>query len=332
MGVIGTYCQLCGLPTQHDHYVRQAGSRMMKIYRQSHPDGHHFEPDEDPFVFGPQHDWLKVTVGLPREASDGPVIHGTVSDGDLVKDDGTPGAFVAEGAEDRYAFHRVCWEALGSPEDLTGVTPSAGTFDWAIVEPFQQQLFELQVLRDQGKGWMLVDPAHEPRTRARIDRMAARARLPVPEAKPTNVAAVLAADRDWSAAMRGSDQHRVAFTYQYRRAARPELDRAGYPALLWVMKEYDQVKGPPLGEQLGPFDDFARALKTSVEKDAAAILVLVITGMGQAQYLVYAKDEAATRARIDALPGRDSPLPLDYDNEPDPDWAVYFDEMWPERG
>lgn len=305
---------------------------MMKIYRQGEPEGHLFEPDEDPFVFGPQHDWLKPTVGVPRSAEEGPVIHGTVSDGDLVQDDGSTGAFVAEGNEDRYALHRVCWEALGSPDDLAGITPSSGTFDWALVEPFQQQLFEFQVLRDQGKGYMLVDPALEPRTRARIDRMAARARTPVMDAAPGAIRTVLSQDRDWVGAMRdGGDVHRVGFTYQYRRAVQPALERTGYPALLWVMKEYDQLEGPPIGDHLAPFDDFARALKASVEKDGAAILVLVITGLGQAQYLVYAKDETSTRARIDALPGRDIPLPLDYDNELDPTWSVYFEQMWPER-
>ena len=305
---------------------------MMKIYRQSSPGGgHEFSPDEDRFVFGPEHEWLKTTVGVPREASEGPVIHGTVSDGDLVPYDGGNGAFVGEGSEDRYAFHRACWDVLGSPEDLSLVTPSAGIFDWALIEPLQQQLFELQVLRDQGKGHMLADPAHEPRTRARIERMAARARLATPAGTATDVPAVLARDRDWSGAMRGGAETRVGFTYQYRRAARPTLERASYPALLWVMKAYAQDEAPPLGAQLEPFDDFARELKATVEQDDAAIVVLVITGMGQAQYLVYAKDEAATRARIDALPGRDTPLPLDYDNEPDPEWAVYFEQMWPER-
>lgn len=332
MGVMGTYCRLCGLPTQHDHYVLTPGTAVMKIYRQSSPGGgHDFSPEDDRFVFGPEHEWLKATVAVPREAIEGPVLHGSVSDGELVQEDGSAGAFVAEGNEDRYAFHRTCWEALGRPADLSQVTPSAGTFDWALVEPFQQQLFELQVLRDQGKAHMLADPAHEPRTRARIDCMAARARLPAPDAAPGDVAAVLARDRDWSGAMRGGADTRVGFTYQYWRAAQPSLERSAYPALLWVMKAYDQVEGPPLGAQLEPFDGFARALKAAVEQHDAAILVLVITGLGQAQYLVYARDEAATRARIDALPGRDTPLPLDYDNEADPVWAVYFEQMWPER-
>jgi hypothetical protein len=43
--------------------------------------------------------------------------------------------------------------------------------------------------------------------------------------------------------------------------------------------------------------------------------------------VIYARDELATRARIEALEGLNEPFPSEFDDERDPEWAVYLDQV-----
>lgn len=157
MGVIGTFCQACGLPTQHDHYVPSASGPGLKIYRGSEPDGgHRWESTERPFVFGPTHEWLKAAVVVRNEG----VQHGTVEDGVLTVTDGES-VFVGEGADDGLTFHAACWELSGRRARRT-----EGTFRWSFVHAYQQQLFEVRALQDEGLGWMLEDPSQSTQSRS----------------------------------------------------------------------------------------------------------------------------------------------------------------------
>lgn len=152
MGVFSTYCQICGLPVQHDHYVPEEDSPYLLIWR---GDG---DDEEAPaFMFGPEHAWLRRAVGLRLSVSDAPVvIEGLVHDG--VFEGSGSDDFVMDGIDDRAALHRFCWEVAGEPdswEPLSYLEPPAE--QWL----YRQQLFEFVAFAADGFGWMLVDPAVE---------------------------------------------------------------------------------------------------------------------------------------------------------------------------
>src|SRR3954454_13958646 len=69
VGVLSTYCQVCGLPVQHDHYVPQPDSRYLRIWRGDGDDG-----CEPAFAFGPEHGWLRRAVGLRLAPADADVV------------------------------------------------------------------------------------------------------------------------------------------------------------------------------------------------------------------------------------------------------------------
>lgn len=149
MAVIGTYCEICGLPVQLDHYV-PAPDGGWWIWRD---DG---SADCDPVIaFGADHAWLSRAVALPwDETLPEPVVEGAVHDGCLETTDGDEiGVF--PDIDDRGAAHYTCWQLAGRPntwQALKDVPPSKN------VEKYQQQLFDFQACVDDGQSWMLADP------------------------------------------------------------------------------------------------------------------------------------------------------------------------------
>ena len=175
MAVFATYCSLCALPLQHDHYVR-AGDPMLKIYRGAAPDGGHlWEAHEHPFPFGPEHAWLKDAVGLRLFGEVPEFIRGPLQDGALVDVQTGREHFVGEGDEEYRMLHAACWERSGRPPQADAQPRSTGRHGYALLASYQEQLFEFQELVDEGKGWALVDPSlgNEAglRSRARIDAL-----------------------------------------------------------------------------------------------------------------------------------------------------------------
>jgi hypothetical protein len=166
MGVFGTYCQLCGLPVQHDHYVGQPDG-MLRIYRGSSAGGgHEWTPGDDVFAFTDGHAWLRDAVALPFDA--GEILRGSVEDGVLVDAKSGTDAFVGDGMDDAAAFHAFCWELMGAPPIADDAFAGAETPGVAQVAPYQQQLFEFQRFRDDGHGELLNDPRSSAASRARI--------------------------------------------------------------------------------------------------------------------------------------------------------------------
>nr|BFE60032.1 hypothetical protein GCM10020063_045580 [Dactylosporangium thailandense] len=150
MGVMSTYCQICGLPVQQDHYVPAPGGGSFRIWR---GDG---DDEGGPAVaFGPEHGWLRDAVGLRLRAGDGDVvIEGAVHDG-VFEDSGSDG-FVGDGLDDRAALHRACWDLAGRPDTFEPLAD----LEWPEAEErYRQQLFEFAGFVADGHGWMLVDPA-----------------------------------------------------------------------------------------------------------------------------------------------------------------------------
>lgn len=174
MGVMGTFCQVCGVAAQHDHYVPQPGG-MLGIYRGG-PGPSRFSPL---VAFGAEHAWLERAAALAIDESQSPpVVFGRCSDGGLEGPDGGPltDDFVGDGLDDRAVLHEACWRLAGEPtcwDILAVVLRPHG------LERYQEQLFEFAALVDDGEGWKLVDPDLDTpdgrRNRARILGLLGRA-------------------------------------------------------------------------------------------------------------------------------------------------------------
>ena len=156
MAVMGTYCGICGLPVQLDHYVDNPAGGLW-VWREG---AGYCEPV---IAFGPGHAWLSRAVALcSDETLPTMPMAGTVHDGYLylggaARDDGgyRAGVGVFPGIDDWSAAHRACWQLAGQPgnwQPLAGVPAPAG------LEEYQEQLFDFQALIDDGHEWMLADP------------------------------------------------------------------------------------------------------------------------------------------------------------------------------
>ncbi|MEQ1508412.1 MAG: hypothetical protein ABMB14_39645, partial [Myxococcota bacterium] len=154
MGVLGTNCQICGLPVQHDHYVPTDGW-MLGIWR-----GPGTTHCASAVAFGPEHDWLLDAVALRLgDRGEPAVVEGRVQDGVIRGLDGgsLPDGFVCDGVDERAAVHRACWRIAGAPASWAALAPRvvAGADDVDLA-PYCGQLFELAALVEDGHGWMLV--------------------------------------------------------------------------------------------------------------------------------------------------------------------------------
>ena len=331
MAVFATFCQICSLPVNHDHYVRSPGSEFMKIYRRAQPAA--WGSEERVFAFTPEHAWLADCVGVSTRASG--VLRGGVTDGELVDSRTQAKGFLADGVEDYLALHGRCWTMMGEPQRFEDCAIVRGQHGLALIGPYQQQLFEFQRLCDSGKAWMLADPigadAAAVRNRHRIERAVSIARRPRPDGTGISVASLLAADDDWTYTMSGSGFDDLRQVTRYRRHVKPGLDVTGYPHFVCVIKEYETPNALPKGSALDVLESFEVALKDALETDAAAILVSVEMSLRQAQYTLYARDANEVRSRVGRLPDHDRPLPFEYETALDPDWKTYFTEIWPER-
>lgn len=155
MGVLSTYCQICGLPVQQDHYVPAEGGGYFHIWR---GDGH----DEcAPIIdFGPDHAWLRDAVGLRYDESSllMATVSGLVHDGDLESPAGPLfGADLMDGeGDERVALHAACWELAGRPSSWEALGHDRGLP--VEHEVYRQQLFDFAGFVSDGFGWALVDP------------------------------------------------------------------------------------------------------------------------------------------------------------------------------
>lgn len=158
MAVFATYCQICGLPVQQDHYVPAEGGGHFHIWRGDGDDAC------DPIIaFGPDHAWLRDALGLRIDggALMMPTVSGLVHDGDLENPAGRLfGADLGEGdGEERMAVHAACWRLAGEP---TSWGPLSHLLDLPKDEDrYRRQLFDFEPFVADGHGWMLVDPESE---------------------------------------------------------------------------------------------------------------------------------------------------------------------------
>lgn len=172
MAVFATYCQICGLPVQQDHYVPGERVRYFHIWR-----GDGDDACEPIIAFGPDHAWLRDALGLRihGDALMMPTVSGLVHDGDLESPAGPLfGANLLDGeGDDRMALHAACWRLAGEP---TSWEPLAHLRELPKdEESYRQQLFDFEPFVADGHGWMLVNPESEDpdgvRNRRRINAL-----------------------------------------------------------------------------------------------------------------------------------------------------------------
>lgn len=318
MGVHATYCQLCGLPAQHDHYVPEAGGGMLKIYRGESPGGGHTWADgETPFPFAAEHAWLRDAVALCVRPER--VLRGTLTDGVLTQAGGAR-EYVGDGADDALVFHHACWARVGRPQAWGEARTARGTHGFAQVEPYHGQLFEFAELASDGKAWMLEDPATSPRSAGRLDALGAAARGGRRE-RPATVEALLREDSDWRAVTARDAAHVRQAIVRYRARA-SEVDHAGYADAVWVDKAFAPAPGT-----LAELEQLEQELKAAAEADAQAALVSVILAADAAHYLFYARDGEATLARFEALPRLDVVAESGIGTQADPGWELHAERL-----
>ncbi|MFO0596660.1 MAG: DUF695 domain-containing protein [Myxococcaceae bacterium] len=321
-----TFCQLCGVPVQHDHYVPSFGG-MLRIYRASREGGGHDwaqEPSQ-PFPFDDRHAWLLDAVGV-RTLGDTGVVRGAVEDGGLTTEDGEE-IYVSDGNEDAMVFHAWCWEAIGKPERSDDALHGGGLLPWAQLEPWREQLFDFAGFLAAGCGAWLEDPARSEASRSRIERHLAAAKSAATRwEEPQSIDDVFRLGRDWRGTQARNRAGDVIHHVRYRLAPTPRMDLSERPSLLTFMRTYahDGLPAPALVPTLHQLElDFQQAL----ERDRLGLCVVHSVGEGKAQFLAYVKDLAEAQKRADALDWSKVPGVTEYDNTPDPAWKIYFEEM-----
>lgn len=316
MGVHATFCQLCGLPVQHDHYVQSHGGRLA-IYRGSMENGGHDwarEPNQ-PFAFrSKDHAWLRDAVGLMRDEAE--VVRGTVEDGGLTDTKSEDEIFVSEGSEeDALVLHHFCWELMGNPVDPETALIGTGQLGWAQLAPYQEQLFEFAAFAREGKTEWLKDPKSSAVSRARIDTILENARRCPPTLdEPMTLDQVLRFDRDWRGTTMGSRKYLI----RYREGVTEEMDRSSHQHLLCLI----QSSATPNAE----LETLEQSFKRELEKDGLGISVVHSFSFAEnkLQLLAYVRDLKEAHRRVEALPWSG---PLEFDDANDPTWKIFFHDM-----
>jgi hypothetical protein len=322
MGVTGTFCQLCAMPVQHDHYVPLHGR--FAIYRGAAEGGGRDWSAERPFPFGPEHAWLKDAVAVDRFGEG--VSRGLVEDGHLEDPEKDDSVFVWNGGdEDAYVFHHHCWEATGKPTSGPATIRATGLLPYSVVSLYHEQLFQFRELEADGKAWMLRNPASEPRNRERVEQLIDLAtRKPSPGRAPSSLGEVVSMDRDWhSTTVRGDTRHHLV---HFRRAPDAQMDLSPFPHLLALVIRYSEDARDASAEELGRIQALMFAFKAALERGGFGVHVLSSCGQGLHQHFAYVKDLAEGHRLVDALPERGPIKPDDYDDAHDPAWEIFFQQ------
>lgn len=302
---------------------------MLKIYRTSEPDLHSFEDDEQVVRFGPEHEWLTKAVAIPRFSGDR-MMRGPVEDGHITDEASGDTLMIWKGDDDGYAFHEYCYERMGSPTKDTECVRAYETHDWALVDTYNGQLFEHHEFREHGFGWMTEDPSMSARSRARIEALLARAKArPAPVASYATVRELVAAGYGWTGVIMRGDKHEPVHVVRYRNNLHRDLDTMSYPFLVWAMKDTEAVM--PTGKDMEALVEYETALIAAAEANDAAIVLMTTIGLNQTQYLIQARDEEATKRALEAIPSPPRTTAIHFDNEKDPGWKNFFENMNPGR-
>jgi hypothetical protein len=318
----GSFCEVCAVAVGHLLYIPPPELKLLKI--------------GDPSMqFGPEHAWLKAAIAVPSLLGQ-PLPRGEVFDGTLTTADKAEVPL----SEGFVTLHECCWRLAGEPKSAEAVPRTSGLHSRALVEAYRyfgvEGAFDYRGACDNGKGWLLCDPdgttPEAQRSRAHIVQLieASRTRGQTGQTPAANVADLLRTDAVRTFAVGEVDDRAIV---RYRGDITRGLDVSGYPTMFRVIRAYEPGGGRPFGPHMDAIDQFEIALRAAVEEGAAAVLTsAIVMNCSRAQYILYARNEGATRATIEALAAQqNSSLETEYVVIHDPRWAVYFDQVWPER-
>ena len=183
-----------------------------------------------------------------------------------------------------------------------------------------------ELARD-GKAWMLEDPRHSARNRARIEAMREAGKREIPAAA-TSIEEILAFDRDWAGQAVRRDDHTRRAVVRARAYALEAVPKGEFTTLLQLTRK---LAGPgmPGAEENAAVEDFEVALKAAVERDARAVLALAAVTEGRAAWFVYSRDATATRAALAGIDGFDK---VELGASRDPDWSEAMRALQALRG
>jgi hypothetical protein len=325
MGVMATYCQLCGLPTNHDHYVPVAGGRFL-IYRGSEQGGGHdwSRAPTQPFAFGPEHAWLAEATWVQRG---GQVALGTTEDGIFAARDQSVREFVGDGADDGLVFHAVCYERLSAA--AVAPTRAAGLLPIARIQVYQEQLFELLAFAKDGRQGLLRDPRHAVAASAPIRQHldAVVAGLRRLQAQPLlgrpGLRDLVRTGFGWRGMQTFDDERRPSHQILTRPVAVDAVDHAAFPYLIQWIKPYDDDVSR--AATIATLDAVADAFLQAMESDELGIGLLIGVGEGEAWHFAHVRDVTEAQRRLASLPTPGLPAAVECNTEHEPDWRTMLD-------
>ena len=115
---------------------------------------------------------------------------------------------------------------------------------------------------------------------------------------------------------------------RFRSELRKVDDVSGYPELLLVNWNYESdAQGMPSDSAVEAIDDFEDLLLAALEHDFQTVLVCVITNDGSRQWVFYSSgiDDAANR--INAMPQKPQPYPIELLTDDDAEWTYFKDNI-----
>lgn len=310
MGVHATYCLICGLPIQHDHYVSTDREDVWAIYREDNkPKGH--------FPFTSQHDWLLFGVAVSPEG--GPYL-GSCEDGVLRADDGEE-YYVGRDHEDYTALHAYCWHVAGRPMDYNQMYHYKYTFAKTFLSRYQKQLFDFPKCVEDGNGWMLVNP-NLPEGSRNKERIGAELKTKAPQLgedgprSPANVKELLDSD-DWLLRYRPYDDDKYDF-WRFRNNVTASIDKSGYPHMWWLIIDPGDTPSAEL-------ERFERDFYGAVQASEVAVALATVTIKGRYYFVLQTRD-AGECQRL--LARHRPPGELELQSEEEPEWGGYFEEFF----
>lgn len=295
MGVMGTYCQLCGMPVQHDHYVKTERENYYAIYRQTnHPAGH--------FPLGPEHAWLLEAMAI----GDGQAHQGLCEDGYIRTAQGNR-CEVMDGYEEYSALHKACWEILGKPTDTGAVYFFGQRHDQLYRRQYHRQLFDFEKLVVDQRGWMLVDPNSEA-GQANRERILAIAQAAEPMRGPKSVSDLWSSDR-WN------EKYIEKKRARYRIQLPKQLDRQGFSQSVWI------TFPPPEAMEL---EKLQQGFFQALHQQKLAVALSSIVDAKEVVWTVYAPAVEPVKT---VLGGLAPSLTAEWDVQEDPDWADFYQNI-----
>lgn len=119
------------------------------------------------------------------------------------------------------------------------------------------------------------------------------------------------------------------YLLRFRSALLAPLDISGFNHVLKVVWRYaDENTGAmPTSDDSEEMSEFEICFCEAVQRDAIAILTAVLTFDGARQWVFYTRDIEECARRLNSMPSRNEPFPLELSSEWDTEWSYLHDSF-----